>query len=221
MLERLPSGCEGLDRLLGGGFESGIITQVHGEAGTGKSNIVLQLAVQAVSRGFKVVFIDTEGFSADRFRQIAGKSAKEIASNIVIFEPLTLEQQHAAIKDAAKLVGKDFGLVILDSATSLYRTALGGEDNRPVRRALSSQLGELQKIARKHRLPVVITNQVYMEIDTGTLRPLGGTAMQHATKTAIFLEKIGEGKRRARLLKHRSQPEGRTADFAITETGIE
>jgi DNA repair protein RadB len=49
MLDRLPSGCESLDSLLGGGFESGIITQLYGEAGTGKTNIALQLAIQAVS----------------------------------------------------------------------------------------------------------------------------------------------------------------------------
>jgi RecA/RadA recombinase len=65
MKERLSSGCEGLDLLLGGGFEPGIITQIYGEAGTGKTNIILQLAVGAVSRGFKVIFIDTEGFSVE------------------------------------------------------------------------------------------------------------------------------------------------------------
>ncbi|MCR3884292.1 MAG: DNA repair protein RadB, partial [Methanothrix sp.] len=45
MQERLSSGCDGLDRLLGGGFEPGVITQIYGEAGTGKTNIILQLAV--------------------------------------------------------------------------------------------------------------------------------------------------------------------------------
>lgn len=221
MQERLPSGCVGLDRLLGGGFEPGIITQIYGESGTGKSNILLQLAIQAVSRGFKVILIDTEGFSADRFRQIAGDNAKEIASKIVIFEPLNLEQQHAAIKDASEVAGRDFGLVIVDSATALYRVALEGENDRPIRRSLSSQLGELQEIARRYRLPVVITNQVYMEIDIGKLRPLGGTAMQHATKTIISLEKTGVGKRLARLVKHRSEPEGANAEFRITARGVE
>ena len=221
MQERLSSGCEGLDQLLGGGYEPGIITQIYGEAGTGKTTIVLQAAVGAVGRGLKVIFIDTEGFSVERFRQIAGEAAKEIGAKIVVFEPLNLEQQHSSIKDATKIAGKEFGLLILDSATSLYRAAFEGDDNRPVRRALAAQLGELQEMARRHRIPVVVTNQVYMEIETGNLRPLGGMAMDHATKTAIFIEKRGEGKRLARLMKHRSMPEGGTAELQLTGRGVE
>jgi DNA repair protein RadB len=221
MLERLPSGCEDLDRLLGGGFEPGIITQIYGEAGTGKTNILLQLAIKAATRGVKVVLIDTEGFSVDRFKHIAGEGAKEIAAKIVVFEPLNLNQQLIAVRDAAKILSRDFGLVLVDSATSLYRAALEAEDNRPIHRALSSQLGELQEMARRYRLPVVITNQVYVEIETGRLRPLGGTAMQHASKTVIALENLNEGRKLARLVKHRSQPEGATAKFRITAKGVE
>jgi len=220
-LNRLPSGCQPLDQLLGGGFESGIITQLYGEAGTGKTNVVLQLSVQAVARGMKVVFIDTEGFSADRFTQIAGQDAKEIASRIAIFEPMNLEQQHVSIKDASKIIGRDFGLVVLDSATSLYRVELEADDNRAIIRSLSSQMGELNEIARRHRIPAVITNQVYTEIETNRLRPIGGTNMDHISKAIISLEKVGNGVRRARIVKHRSQPEGETAQFRITGSGIE
>jgi len=99
-LERLPVGCQSLDLLLGGGFESGIITELYGESGSGKSNIVLQLAVAAVARGFRVIFIDTEGFSAERFKQIAGPGAADIAAKIMIFEPMSLEQQAMAIREA-------------------------------------------------------------------------------------------------------------------------
>jgi DNA repair protein RadB len=220
-LDRLPSGCPGLDRILGGGFESGIITQLYGEAGTGKTNIAIQLAVQAVSRGSRVAFIDTEGFSADRFKQIAGVGAKDIAGRIMIFEPLSLEQQHTSIREVAKIAGKDLGLVVLDSATSLYRVLLESEDNRPIRRVLSMQMGELQEISRKHRIPVVITNQIYTDIESGELRPLGGTYLEHMCKAIVFLEKIGDGRRRAKIVKHRSQPEGETAEFLITATGVE
>ncbi|WP_292478287.1 DNA repair and recombination protein RadB [Methanothrix sp.] len=173
MLERLPVGCQSLDLLLGGGFESGIITELYGESGSGKSNIVLQLAVAAVTRGLKVIFIDTEGFSAERFKQIAGPGAAEMAKKIIIFEPMSLEQQAMAIREASKIVSRDVGLVVLDSATSLYRMLLEAEDSRPARRALTVQLSELQEIARRHSIPVVITNQVYTDIESNTLRPLG------------------------------------------------
>ena len=221
MLDRLPSGCQSLDLLLSGGFESGIITQLYGEAGTGKSNIVMQLAVQAVARGLRVIFIDTEGFSAERFKQIAGPGAEEMAAKIMIFEPMSLEQQAIAIREAAKIAGRDLGLIILDSATSLYRVLLEAEDNRSIRRTLTVQLSELQEIARRHRIPVVITNQVYMDIENNSLRPMGGTSLEHICKAIIFLEKKGEGLRIARLMKHRSSPEGIAADFRLTARGVE
>ncbi len=74
--ENILSGCRCIDELLGSGFERGIVTQIYGASGTGKTNICIQLAVAAVRNGKKVVFIDTEGFSAERFRQIAGDDAK-------------------------------------------------------------------------------------------------------------------------------------------------
>jgi DNA repair protein RadB len=221
MLDRLPSGCQSLDLLLSGGFESGIITQLYGEAGTGKSNIVMQLAVQAVARGLRVIFIDTEGFSGERFKQIAGPGAEEMAAKIMIFEPMSLEQQAIAIREASKIAGRDLGLIILDSATSLYRVLLEADDNRAIRRTLTVQLSELQEIARRHRIPVVITNQVYMDIENNSLRPIGGTGLEHICKAIIFLEKKGEGLRRARLMKHRSSPEGIAADFRLTARGVE
>ena len=221
MLDRLPSGCQSLDLLLSGGFESGIITQLYGEEGTGKSNIVMQLAVQAVARGLRVIFIDTEGFSAERFKQIAGPGAEEMAAKIMIFEPMSLEQQAIAIREASKIAGQNLGLVILDSATSLYRVLLEAEDNRSIRRTLTVQLSELQEIARRHRIPVVITNQVYMDIENNLLRPIGGTGLEHICKAIIFLEKKGEGVRSARIMKHRSSPEGITADFRLTARGVE
>ena len=221
MLERLPSGCQSLDLLLGGGVESGVITQIYGESGTGKSNIVLQLAVQAVARGFRVIFIDTEGFSAERFKQIAGPGAEEMATKIMIFEPMSLEQQAIAIREASKIAGRDLGLIVLDSATSLYRVLLEADDNRQVRRTLTVQLSECQEIARRHRIPVVITNQVYTDIENNALRPMGGTSLEHMCKAIVFLEKKGEGLRSARLMKHRSLPEGGLAEFRLTARGVE
>ena len=221
MLDCLPCGCNAIDLLLDGGFEAGIITQIYGESGTGKSNIAMQLAVQAVSRGLRVIYIDTEGFSGERFKQIAGPGAEEMAKKIMVFEPMSLEQQAIAIRESSRIAGRDLGVVILDSATSLYRVLLEAEDNRTIRRTLNLQLSELQEIARRHRIPVVITNQVYTDIESKTLRPLGGKGLEHMCKAIMLLEKRGEGLRRARLVKHRSQPEGKTTDFRLTARGLE
>jgi DNA repair protein RadB len=217
----LSSGCKPLDELLGGGFEKGIVTQIFGPAGTGKTNICIQLAVECVKQGQRVIFIDTEGLSPARFKQIAGENAKEIARSIVIYEPLNFEEQYAAVREVERIAGENIGLVILDSATSYYRFELeDDETGMKSRRELASQIGFLHALARKHGFVVVITNQVYSDIASGGVRPLGGSSLEHISKTIIQLEKTGEGTRRAILYKHRSRAEGSSAEFRITAEGI-
>jgi len=217
----LSSGCKPLDELLGGGFEKGIVTQIYGAAGTGKTNICIQLAVECVKQGQKVIFIDTEGLSPVRFKQIAGENAKEIAKNIVIYEPLSFEEQYAAVREVEKIASENIGLVVLDSATSFYRFELEDEETgMKSRRELASQIGFLHALARKYGFAVIITNQVYSDIIAGGVRALGGTSLEHISKTIIKLEKTGEGTRRAIIYKHRCRPEGSSAEFRITAEGL-
>ncbi|AKB76401.1 DNA repair and recombination protein RadB [Methanosarcina lacustris Z-7289] len=217
----LSSGCKPLDDLLGGGFERGIVTQVFGAAGTGKTNVCIQLAVECVKQGQKVIFIDTEGLSPVRFKQIAGENAKQIARSIIIYEPLSFEEQYAAVREVERIAGENIGLVVLDSATSYYRFELEDEETGiKSRRELASQIGFLHALARKHGFVAIITNQVYSDIIAGGVRPLGGSSLEHISKTIIQLEKTGEGTRRATLYKHRSRPECTNAEFKITAEGI-
>lgn len=217
----LSCGCKPLDELLGGGFEIGIVTQIFGPAGTGKTNICIQLAVECVKQGKRVIFIDTEGLSPARFKQIAGENAKEIARSIIIYEPLSFEEQYAAVREVEKIAGENIGLVILDSATSYYRFELEDEESgMKSRRELASQIGFLHALARKYGFAAVITNQVYADIISGGVRPLGGSFLEHISKAIIQLEKTGDGNRRAILYKHRSRPEGLSAEFKITAEGL-
>ncbi|WP_048204585.1 DNA repair and recombination protein RadB [Methanococcoides methylutens] len=221
MNKQLASGCHPIDELLGGGFESGVVTQIFGEAGSGKTNICLQLAVECVKKGKKAIFIDTEGISADRFRQIAGENAKEIAQDIIIFEPHTFEEQYSAVRETEKISTENVGLIVLDSATAYYRFELDDDDSSiRTRRELSNQIGFLHSLARKRGIVVVITNQVYSDISTNTLKPIGGSGLEHISKTIVQLERTGTGRRRAKLWKHRSRPEGATCEFTITADGV-
>lgn len=220
---KYSSGCNSIDMLLGGGFEAGTVTQLYGEAGSGKTNICLQLAIECVKSGKKVIYIDSEGFSPERFMQIAGEDAKKIAKNIIIFEPLNFEQQAAAIKEVDGLmssIGEKVGVIILDSATLFYRVELDDERSVSLKRELANQIAHLLEIARKHEVAVVITNQVYMDINGGELRPSGGYALEHLSKIIVQLEKVKNGVRRATIKKHRSMPEGASCEFVITNDGV-
>jgi DNA repair protein RadB len=68
---------------------------------------------------------------------------------------------------------------------------------------------------------VVITKSGIHRYSFRTLRPVGGNIVEHISKTIIQLERLGDGKRRAVVRKHRSLPEGISCEFTITSEGVE
>jgi len=216
IVEKLKLNCS-LDKLLEGGIEAGIVTEIYGEGGTGKTNICIQAAKSCVENGKRVVYIDSEGVSKERLLQVF-KDKKKL-EKILFFFPYSLKEQEEMVEKAIKI---DAGLIILDSANLFYRLEMD-EDEAKATRSLTKQLVTLQIEARKKNIPVIITSQVYSAGDD--VKPFAGRSMDHIAKTIIKVEKIGnEGgkeKRKATLIKHRSLPEGKSIDFFITEEGIE
>ncbi|RLF61743.1 MAG: DNA repair and recombination protein RadB [Thermoplasmata archaeon] len=217
--EKIPIGCA-IDEILGGGVERGIITEIYGEGGTGKTNICIQLARNCATDGRKVIFIDTEGVSRERIFQVCGDD-KKIVEKILFFSPYSLQEQEEMVGKAVKI---DSGLIIVDSLNLYYRLDME-KDEGTATRSLTRQLVNLQIEARKRNIPVVVTAQVYSVGDE--VKPFGGRSIDHMVKAVIRLEKAGEkrkdGKeeRLATLVKHRSQPDGRAIKFFITPSGVE
>ncbi len=214
----LSLGCQPLDNLLGGGLESGIITRIYGEAGSGKTNLCLQAARQCVCSGKKVAYIDTEGVSLERIRQICVDcDYKKILDDILFFTPTSFESQEQMIHDA--ITTKGVNLIIVDTITMFYRLNL--EDNREGGiRSFTRQVTNLQVAARQKDLFVIITEQVYTD-KAGEVKPFTNRDAEHMTKTILRLDRKGIGQREATIIKHRSQPEGRKACFWIHAAGLE
>ena len=217
-MERLLLNCKSLDDLLGGGIEYGIITEFYGAAGTGKTNICLQASRECVMYGKKAVYIDTEGVSVERLQQICkNNNYKKILSEILFFNPGSFEEQELAVVNAIKMKG--LGLIIIDTINMFYRMKLE-DDEEGAERSLIRQLTNLQLAARQKEICVIITGQVYTAED-GDFKPFAGRGIEHMAKTIVKVEKMDIGKRRAVIIKHRSQPEGKKAVFAITQNGLE
>ncbi len=214
--------CSSLDDLLDGGIETGCVTLLFGEAGSGKTNLCLQLARNVVRLGRKVVYIDTEGVSLDRFRQICGRDFDSVIKDVLFSEVYTLEEQEQSVRKAVRLAktNREIGLLILDSATTHYRMTKV-EEQREERHSLARQITKLMEAARKKDLPVVTTSQVYTDIDRGTFEPLGGHMLSHNAKDIVRLEKVGLNLRLATIVKHRHMQEGLSAKFRLTDNGLE
>ena len=206
--------------MLNGGVESKIITQVYGPAGAGKTNICLQCALSCIKNGRKVLFIDTEGgHSLERIRQISGDMFEDFLENSFFFEPTSFDDQVACVTGLDKVINSEFGLIVLDSAVSLYRLGTDEEKSSTMNRELSHQLAKLSELARKFNLAVLVTNQVYPSFENDGVEPIGGSIMQYWSKAIIELKR-GSKKRQAILKRHRSLPEDISSMFIISSDGL-
>jgi len=220
----IPTGCEPIDDLLGGGFERGGVTQVYGPPAAGKSNLVLSAAVEAASAGLSSLYIDTEGLSVDRMEQIAsahsGADLEGIASRIIVTEALSFEEQREAVQDAAEFADR-VDLIVLDSATGFYRLERTEQAEGEALRAVARQITHLLSLARKHDIAVAFTNQVYTDPESETASALGGHTIDHWSAVILRLDRFRGGNRRATLEKHHAREAGGTAQFRITGDGLE
>lgn len=219
-VERVSTGSEHIDRFLNGGLEKGIINNVYGESGSGKTNLCIQVAAEVAEKGGKVAYIDTEaGFSPERFLQM---STEDVLENILIRKPTSFEEQEDTIENLEDTVEKeDIKLVVVDSAVSLYRLKVNGDNASEINNQLSGQLSELTKIARENNIPVLITNQVYTSFDDNGIELVGRDVPKYWSKCLLKLSDRGKNLREIEIAKHRALPEGKKIRFKITDDGLE
>lgn len=220
-MERIALGCPSVDNMLGGGFEKGSVTLLYGEAGAGKTNVCLQLALNQARAGGRVIYIDTEGLSPERMHQMLGDDDPELVKNLIILTVHDFNEQAQRVDSAVRLAetNESISLIVVDSMTMYYRLRLR-DDDASGRESLTRQTESLLRVARRMDVPVVFTSQVYTKIQTGSYESLGGHVIHHNAKTIIRLDKVQSGLRRAVVMKHRSLPEGRSALFRIVEGGL-
>ncbi|KAF9331235.1 recombinase rad51 [Podila minutissima] len=210
----ITTGSSELDKLLGGGLETGSITELFGEFRTGKSQICHMLAVTcqlpvAMNGGEgKCLYIDTEGtFRPERLLAIAeryGLSGEEILDNVAYARAYNTDHQMQLLVQAAGMMSESrFSLLVVDSATSLYRTDFSGRGELSARQMhMARFLRNLQRLADEFGVAVVITNQVVAQVDGGASmfnadpkKPIGGNIMAHSSTTRLSLRK-GRGENR-------------------------
>ncbi|MBV0924810.1 DNA repair and recombination protein RadB [Halomicroarcula limicola] len=226
MTDHVSTGCDPLDELLGGGLERGAVTQVYGPPAAGKTNLALSAAIEVAAGGDAALYIDTEGLSADRMRQIAsGRAAgtdqtvDDLAGRLIVSEVFDYDEQAEAVQDAAEFA-PEIELVVLDSATGFYRLQRDDEDGGAALRDVARQITHLLSLARKHDLAVVFTNQVFTDPDSDRSTALGGHTLNHWSGAILRIDRFRGGNRRATLEKHRAKAAGDTAQFRITDKGM-
>ncbi|AIF69640.1 DNA repair protein RadB [Palaeococcus pacificus DY20341] len=216
----LTTGSKGLDELLGGGIERGVLTQIYGIFASGKTTLAMQVGLLS---GGKVAYIDTEGgFSPERLEQMAiarGISSEEVLSRFILFEPSDFREQRRMIAGLKKIVNEKFSLIVVDSITAHYRVE---EKKHEMLSELSKQLQVLLWLARKYNLGIIVVNQVYFDPTHNALKPIAEHTLGYKCKDILRLEKLPKPFYRIAVLeRHRFKPEGGIVHFRITDRGIE
>ena len=235
----ITTGSKQLDTLLAGGIETGSITEIFGEFRTGKSQICHTLAVTCQlpfdmggGEG-KCLYIDTEGtFRPVRCLAVAnrfGLSGEEVLDNVAYARAYNSDHQLELLNQAAQMMTETrFSLLVVDSATALYRTDFAGRGELSARQThLAKFMRTLQRLADEFGIAVVITNQVVAQVDGGPSamfnpdpkKPIGGNIIAHASTTRLSLRK---GRGETRVCKIYDSPCLPESDclFAINEDGI-
>ena len=213
-IERLASNTI-IDNLLGGGVEKGAITNFYGPAGSGKTNLALLFVLSCVKNGC-AAYIDTEnGFSVERFFQIGGEERD--LKRILYINPKNFGEQTKIIRN---LKDKNVKLVVVDSLVALYRLEIDRENFTEINKELANQLATLSAMARKKKIPIIITNQVY-SVNSNEIELSGRDIVKYWSKCLVELKRVDNNRRIAILRKHRSLPEGKKIEFEITGKGIE
>jgi len=234
---QITTGSKELDKLLGGGIETGSITEIFGEFRTGKTQlchtlcITAQLPNEMGGGEGKAMYVDTEGtFRPERLQAISerfGLDPGDTLENVSFARAYNSEHQKKLLVQAQQMMSEmRYSLIIVDSATALFRTDYNGRGELNARQiALAQFLRALLRIADQFQCAVVITNQVVSNpggnafLGGNNTTPIGGNIIAHASTTRLSLRK---GRGNTRICKIYDSPNLPESDckFSITDQGI-
>lgn len=233
-IQRITTGSEELDDLLGGGFETSAITEVYGEFRTGKTQLAHNLAVTTTlppedgGLDGKSLFIDTEGtFRPERIVPISkslGLDPDDVLNEILVGQVFSAEHQLKIGKRLKSIIPREnVKLAIVDSLTNRFRSEYVGRGTLAERQQkINIHLHDLYRVANAYNVAVVGTNQVLSNPDVffgNPTRPVGGNVLAHNVTHRLWFRKSKGEKRVAKVVDSPVLPESE-AVFKITDEGI-
>ena len=231
---KLTTSSSTFDELLGGGVETQSITEFYGQYGSGKTQFMLQLAVNAQlpveqgGLGGEVAIIDTENtFRPERIISMAKAlelDPDEVLSKIHVGRAYNSHQQMLMVKKVKEIAKeRPIKMLAVDSLTGAFRAEYIGRGTLAERQGkINAHMSALARFGDLHNAAVVVTNQVSSNPAAffgDPTKPIGGNIVGHTSKFRIYLRRGKAGKRVCRLVDSPHLPENE-ALVSITEDGI-
>jgi DNA repair protein RadA/Sms len=204
-IERLPTGQEELDRVLGGGIVAGGVVLIGGDPGIGKSTLLLQ-ALDAMSGRMKVLYVTGEESGAQvalRARRLglAGTAVRVLAEIQLERILATLDAERPAF-------------CVIDSIQTVYSDQLSSAPGSVAQ--VRECAAQLTRSAKTSGCSVVLVGHVTKE---GALA--GPRVLEHIVDTVLYFEGDTHSSfRLVRAIKNRFGAVGEIGVFAMTERGL-
>ena len=157
----ISTGLKKIDNFLSGGIPDGVIVDIFGGNGTGKTQLLLQLSINSIKNGGKVLFLDTTGgFRPERILEIQKKSNSNLnlLNNIIVSRITNTSEQINSIKNFKE---NNFSLIIIDNITDLFSYEYKNNQSIFKKNSLFMKyMRELSLYAVTHKVPIVISNMI-------------------------------------------------------------
>ncbi|MGM5480004.1 MAG: DNA repair and recombination protein RadA [Nanobdellota archaeon] len=228
---KIPVGSSNFDSMLGGGFETGAITECFGQYGSSKTQIAHALCVscQVDDPEAIAVYIDTENtFRPERIQQMAsgfGLDPSQALKNVKVARAFNSDHQMLLAEKVEDIVkeGSKVRVVVVDSLTAHFRAEFVGRGTLANRQQkLNKHMHVLAKVADLHNICVYVTNQVMAKPDTFFGDPteaIGGNVVAHNSTFRIYLRRGKKGTRVAKLVDSPNLPDSECV-YEVTEAGL-
>ena len=218
--DKLPSGIESLDRLMGGGLERGTSTLFVGAPGTGKSTVAVQFAIAAAERGeTSAVFLFDESINTLRTR--CASMGMDIERWIEAGR-VHLRQVDPGEMSPGELVHLIRQAVEGDQASVVVIDSLNGYLNAmPDDRFLIVQLHELLTYLGQAGVATLLVGAHHGMIGTNMQAPVDASYLADAIVMLRYFEAEGEVRQAISVMKKRGGAHERSIRaFTMDDTGL-
>lgn len=234
-VEKISTGSEAFDKMMGGGFETSAITEIFSEFGGGKTQMAHILAVNVQKMKDEkdpvTVFIDTENtFRPERIKELAegaGVDPDKALKSIKVARAYNSDHQMLLVEKVEELVntqGLNVKLLIVDSLTAHFRAEFIGRGTLAERQQkLNKHMHMLLKLADTQNMAIYVTNQVMAKPDQffgDPTQAIGGHIVAHASTFRIYMRKGKKGSRVAKLVDSPNLPDSE-CNFFVTGKGLQ
>jgi len=185
----ISSQIDSLDKIFSGGLQNGMITEISGFRGTGKTQLALQFSIDLLSKNKKILFIDTTvEFRPERFLQIleSRNLSSSLLENLHVSHITNTQKQIEILK---LFQSDDFSLLIIDNITDLFSFEYPKKEHLLEKNTnFGNYMIKLSKLAQSKNIPIIITNQFFSHDDINYERMY--TQLENYVHQKIQLEKI-------------------------------